>query len=399
MLTWKWLQSIIGKLQLKREERENLQLPSNSSQSLLKRSQAPASKPKVTREKPVKPSPEKHPKRGKVQIIRKGKSSLQLIDEEEPSQPEPIHQGEGKEYDVERAIPESPGIVLGTGIRVKSIATEEASCKYTIGSAHPKRRSTIGPILYSMSNSATKEASTGPSTQPHDDASANIVRDSPSPADAETGADTDKTNSGGDTEILQIGEEQEEDVDNQVNLEEYTAELDQGQAGSDPEDPLSFSETLSLMKNLNDAYTIRDPFLNDKSTEDEPRKLIVDSEAVSLVTVLIYQAFSLVPPLSTPVIDLSPLNKHLPPAPFFERTTTTTTKTLPPPPQQQSTTDSESRELPEADMKEILHQRMFEIGTYKSLPEHVALYEALEASIERANREEFLAEKDKSRKR
>ncbi|GKF77396.1 hypothetical protein Tco_0229866, partial [Tanacetum coccineum] len=57
------------------------------------------------------------------------------------------------------------------------------------------------------------------------------------------------------------------------------------------------------------------------------------------------------------------------------------------------------RELPEADMKEILHQRMFETGTYKSLPEHVALYEALEASMERANRDEFLAEKDKSRKR
>ncbi|GJY81761.1 reverse transcriptase domain-containing protein [Tanacetum coccineum] len=159
---------------------------------------------------------------------RKGKSSFQLIDEEEPSEPEPIHQGEGEEYDVERVIPESPGIVLGTGIRVKSIATEEASCKYTIGSAHPKRRSTIGPILYSMSNSATKEASTRPSVQPQDDASANIVRDSPSPADAKTGADTDKTNSGDDTEILQIGEEQEEDVDNQVNLEEKIAELDQG---------------------------------------------------------------------------------------------------------------------------------------------------------------------------
>ncbi|GKA85412.1 hypothetical protein Tco_0807066 [Tanacetum coccineum] len=42
---------------------------------------------------------------------------------------------------------------------------------------------------------------------------------------------------------------------------------------------------------------------------------------------------------------------------------------------------------------------MFESGTYKSLPEHVALYEALEASMERANRDEFLAEKDKSRKR
>ncbi|GKG63168.1 hypothetical protein Tco_0638815, partial [Tanacetum coccineum] len=37
---------------------------------------------------------------------------------------------------------------------------------------------------------------------------------------------------------------------------------------------------------------------------------------------------------------------------------------------------------------------MFESGTYKSLPEHVALYEALEASMERANRDEFIAEKD-----
>nr|GEW43975.1 hypothetical protein [Tanacetum cinerariifolium] len=42
---------------------------------------------------------------------------------------------------------------------------------------------------------------------------------------------------------------------------------------------------------------------------------------------------------------------------------------------------------------------MFESGSYKSLPKHVALYEALEASIKRANKDEFLAEKDKSRKR
>ncbi|GKC59076.1 hypothetical protein Tco_1086674, partial [Tanacetum coccineum] len=57
------------------------------------------------------------------------------------------------------------------------------------------------------------------------------------------------------------------------------------------------------------------------------------------------------------------------------------------------------REMPKADMKEILHQRMFESDTYKPLPEHVALYKALEASMERANRDEFLAEKDKSQKR
>ncbi|GJW32678.1 hypothetical protein Tco_0052710 [Tanacetum coccineum] len=50
-------------------------------------------------------------------------------------------------------------------------------------------------------------------------------------------------------------------------------------------------------------------------------------------------------------------------------------------------------------MKEMLHQRMFETGSYKSLPEHIALYEALEASMEHTQRDEFLAEKDKSHKR
>ncbi|GKF27165.1 hypothetical protein Tco_0083059, partial [Tanacetum coccineum] len=69
---------------------------------------APASKPKVTQEKPIKPSPALHSKMGKVQKIRKGNSSLQLIDEDESTQPEPEpepeHQGEGEEYDVDRAI-------------------------------------------------------------------------------------------------------------------------------------------------------------------------------------------------------------------------------------------------------------------------------------------------------
>ncbi|GKF63139.1 hypothetical protein Tco_0186587 [Tanacetum coccineum] len=50
-------------------------------------------------------------------------------------------------------------------------------------------------------------------------------------------------------------------------------------------------------------------------------------------------------------------------------------------------------------MKEILHDRMFESGSYKSHPIHLSLYQALEASIERDNREEFFEDKDKSRKR
>nr|GEX15126.1 hypothetical protein [Tanacetum cinerariifolium] len=42
---------------------------------------------------------------------------------------------------------------------------------------------------------------------------------------------------------------------------------------------------------------------------------------------------------------------------------------------------------------------MFESGSYKSVPEHIALYKALEASMERAQRDKFHAEKDKYRKR
>nr|GEY99382.1 hypothetical protein [Tanacetum cinerariifolium] len=41
---------------------------------------------------------------------------------------------------------------------------------------------------------------------------------------------------------------------------------------------------------------------------------------------------------------------------------------------------------------------MFESGSFKLLPEIVALYEALEVFMRWENRDEFLAEKEKSRK-
>ncbi|GJY25044.1 hypothetical protein Tco_0399770 [Tanacetum coccineum] len=381
-------------------------------------------KPKPTKEKPSKPSTVKPPKwkpvkkkstkatpiqkagKGKVAKVRNVKSSFQLVDEpdEKPAQPkpEPEHQGEGKEYDVERAIQMSLESFHAEGhAHVGCMAIREPVAEAT------------RPLLVVEGKGkaitpATEEASTRPSAQPQDDTSANVVRDSPSPADAETGANTDKINSGGDTEILQIGEEQGDET-NMVNLEEKTDELDQGQGGLDPgktlesrpppeqvfmeedqagpdpgvsrvalagpnpeptheefmthvfldvherlkfladehvilEEPLSSSETLSSMKNLDDAYTIGDQLINDKSIEDELGKLNMESEVVSMVTVPIHQSSSSVPPLSTPVIDLSSPSKHVSSAtqaPIFTATTTTTTTTLPPPPQQQSSTDSE----------------------------------------------------------
>ncbi|GJR98686.1 retrovirus-related pol polyprotein from transposon TNT 1-94 [Tanacetum coccineum] len=515
---------------------------------------APAPKPKVTKEKPFKVSTAKPPKpkpakekptkatplqkagKGKVIKVRNVKSSFQLVDEpdEEPAQPEPEpeleHQGEGEEFDMEEAT--RPLLVVeGKG---KAIVSEEQAAQSLLALHTPKRKSTTDQFILQRRTPVTEEASTGPSAQPQDDTSANIVRNSPSPADAETGVESEKTNSEGDTEIFQIAKEPGKDVDMQVNLEEKTIELDQDQAGSDPgethksrpppelvlmdedqagpdpginrvalarpdpepthdefmanlypkvqeslkfpadeqvilEDLLSSTGTLSSIKHLEDAYAIGDQFINDKSTDDEPGKLNVEAEVVSMVTVPIYQASSSVPPLSTPVIDLSPPKpaSSTTQAPIFTATTTTITTTFPPPPQQQSTTESELaelvialekkvsdlkqknknlnnmtrnlesrvftlelkdlpykinetvcenvkevvqialqaplrgrfRDLSEEDMKKMLHQRMFESGTYKSLPKHVALYEALEASMVRAQRDEFLAEKDKSHKR
>ncbi|GJT35146.1 hypothetical protein Tco_0925565 [Tanacetum coccineum] len=406
--------------------------PKPAKEKLSKTSTGKPPKPKPIKEKSTKATPLQKANKGKVAKVCNVKCSFQLVDEpdEELAQPkpepepEPKLQGEGEEYDVERAIQMSlesfhaAGHVHVGGVAIqepvakatqplpvvegnsKAIVTEEQATQSLLALHTPKRRSTTDQFIFQRWTPATKEASTRPSAQPHHDTSANVIRKSSSPIDAKTCAESDKINNGGDTEILQITEELEEDTDKRVNLEEKTAELDQDQAGSDPgethesrtspkqafmdedqarpnpgesgvaltrsdpepthdefmanlyprvqeslnfladehvilEDPLSSTGTLSLIKNMDDAYTIGDQFINDKSTEDESEKLNVEAKVVSMVTVLIYQASSLVPPLSTPVVDLSlpkPASSTTQ-APIFTATTTTITTTLPPPPQ------------------------------------------------------------------
>ncbi|GJV12955.1 hypothetical protein Tco_1354496 [Tanacetum coccineum] len=73
------------------------------------------------------------------------------------------------------------------------------------------------------------------------------------------------------------------------------------------ENPLSSSGTLSSMKNLEDNFTFDDQFINDKPTEEDSGKTNMETEVESMVIVPIHQASSLVPPLSTLIIDLTPL--------------------------------------------------------------------------------------------
>ncbi|GKE42594.1 hypothetical protein Tco_1469878, partial [Tanacetum coccineum] len=290
----------------------------------------------------------------------------ELDEEQAQPKPEPEPQGEQVDYDLQRGIhmrlesfqPPIGGVAFlepDSGITQKLLIVE-AKGK---GIATDEQRRIL----------VTEDASTRPSAQPEDDTSKNIIRDSLSPTDAETSANSDKTNSEGDTEILNIGEEQGEDVANKVNLEEKTAEIDEGQAGSDPgktpesrpppervltkedqagpnpgqsyvalagpnpeplhedfvaamyplvhesvkhtdEEHVYLENTLSSTGTLSsmknlDNFTFGDQFFNDKPTEEEPDKANVETEVESMVTVPIYQASSSAPPLFTPVIIVS----------------------------------------------------------------------------------------------
>nr|GEW52983.1 reverse transcriptase domain-containing protein [Tanacetum cinerariifolium] len=329
----------------------------------------------------------------------------------------------------------------------KGISMEEQAAQSLLPLHTPKRKSTTDQFIFQRQTPATEEASTGPSTQPQDDTSANIIRETPSPTNAETCTDMDNVITKGDTYILNIGEEQEKDVDHKLYLEEQTAELVKCQAGSDPgktlesrptpdddkmaeyqagsdlgkshvalagpnpepmhddfmatfypsvheslkfladehvilEDPPSSSGTLSSMKNLDDTYTFGDQVFNDKSTEDEPRKQNVDAKVVSMKSQSLDNATqNLGSKFFT--LELQDLTHKI------SQTVNEVVKEVVHIALQAPLRDR-FRELPEVDMKEILHQQMFESGSYKLLPEHVALYEAHEASMKQANMDEFL---------
>ncbi|GKB96161.1 hypothetical protein Tco_0982298 [Tanacetum coccineum] len=172
-----------------------------------------------------------------------------------------------------------------------------------------------------------------------------------------------------------------------------------------PEEPASSTGTLSSLQYLAKDFSFGDQFFNDKPSEVENEKSNAETEAKSMVFVTIHQDTSAIPLMTSSVIDLisrpdSP-NEHRPLQATATATTTTatTTTTLPLlPQQQQSATESilikrigdleqhiadlvskvvdeivtdavdwaiqtplrdRFRDLPKADIKEILHHRMW----------------------------------------
>nr|GEZ12844.1 monodehydroascorbate reductase [Tanacetum cinerariifolium] len=210
------------------------------------------------------------------------------------------------------------------------------------------------------------------------------------------------------------------------------------------EEHASSSGTLYSLQHLSKDISFGDMFFSDKPSEADNDKANAETKVESMVTVTIQQDMSSISLMISPIIDLT----SRPESPKVHQkfkatiTDTTTTTTLPPPPaQQQSTIEAmmikrigelkhimanliqvnkemeerldkhgamqaplrnRFRDLPEADMKEILHQRMWKTESYKSHEDHMQLFEALEKSINHDHSEELgqdLAEARKKKKK
>ncbi|GKD27881.1 hypothetical protein Tco_1234095, partial [Tanacetum coccineum] len=176
-------------------------------ESVKKKTVSPADKSK-------KPAPAKQTKYVKEKSTKPTPSKKAIKDEEPLPAPEPP--ADDDEYNLQRGIQMSfesfQPPVVGVAIHEPTSGVTQSL-----------------PVV-----EVIEEASTGPSREPQDDTSVNVVHDTPLPTDAETGADTKQSNSKADTEILNVAEEQGEDVSNTVALEERIVKLDEGQARSDP---------------------------------------------------------------------------------------------------------------------------------------------------------------------
>ncbi|GKB88455.1 hypothetical protein Tco_0960727 [Tanacetum coccineum] len=213
------------------------------------------------------------------------------------------------------------------------------------------------------------------------------------------------------------------------------------------EEPASSAGTLSSLQNLNKELSFADQFLVEKSQEDEPEKTNTESEVQSMVTVPIHQDTSSVPLMTTPVIDLTvsqPVSTTIQ-APLPTSTATRigeleqhmadmveanqaleerldkqgnmlyNLENLDIPHKVSKAVDEivtdavdwaiqaplrdRFRDLPEADMKEILHHRMWESNSYQAHEDHKMLYEALEKSMARDHTDQLLTDLAEARRK
>nr|GEU84515.1 hypothetical protein [Tanacetum cinerariifolium] len=180
-------------------------------------------------------------------------------------------------------------------------------------------------------------------------------------AEGQTGSDIDPGNAGGDVQsipshVVHAGSDRKHmDLDvADVSPQPSTEQLDEGfTTTAYPkvqenlkltveeqvllEDSASSSGTLSSLQHLSKDISFGDLFFSDKPSEADNDKATAETKVESMVSVTIQQDMSSIPPMTSPIIDLTSRPESPKVHQQFKATTTTTT-TLPPPPAQQQTT-------------------------------------------------------------
>nr|GEX82161.1 heat shock cognate 70 kDa protein 2-like [Tanacetum cinerariifolium] len=279
-------------------------------------------------------------------------------------------------------------------------------------------------VVLGVKKSSQDEGQAGP--DPNAQAEGQTRSDTSAQAEGQAGSNPDETSEGQAGPMVHVGSDHEHmdtDVAN-VSLQPSTEQLYEGftttiylnvqenlkLAVEEPkllEEPASSSGTLSSLQHLSRDFTFGDQFLCDKPSDADKS---AETEVESMVNVPIQQAMSSIALMTSPIIDLTSRPESPKEHPQLKATTTDTTTTT-------TTTEvvtdvvdwamqaplrNRFRDLPEADMKEILHQRMWETDSYKSHEVHMQLFEALENSINHDQSEELahdLAEARKKKKK
>nr|GEU51996.1 putative reverse transcriptase domain-containing protein [Tanacetum cinerariifolium] len=315
--------------------------PASSQQ--LKPKPAPAKSQEKKRELVTKtsdkPSPAKRSKLGLVTKRPKQTSSLRSVDESvDECIPEKEPRFDNEEADIQRAVEESLKSVYNAprGSLPPVLIREPDSGKFQpLSEVQGKGKEKAGPNPgvptegHAGSNPGD-DAEPQPQSSPivhvgpnleHMDLEATGVSTQPHPEQMDEGFTV--------TAYPNVQENLKLTVEEQVILEE----------------PASSTGTLSSLQHLAKDFSFGDLFFNDKPFKADNEKTTTETEAESTVSVTIQQDTSAIPPMITPVIDLTSrpdsLNAHWPLQATTTETTMTTTTTHPPPPQpQQSTTDS-----------------------------------------------------------
>nr|GEU84457.1 histone deacetylase 14 [Tanacetum cinerariifolium] len=236
----------------------------------------------------------------------------------------------------------------------------------------------------------------------------------------------------------QAGPNPDEQVEGQAGPNPGDAEASQPlpspvvHAGSDFEHMDLNVEDVSTQphpEQMDEGFTARltrsfgDLFFNDKPSEVDNEKTTAETEAESMVSITIQQDTSSIPPMTTPHIgelehimaNLSQDNKQLEKRLNSHGARLYTLENLDIPQRvskavDEIVTDAVDwaiqaplrncfKDLLKADMKEILHQKIWETNSYKTHEDHMMLYEALEKSMNSDHSKELATDLAEARKK